>query len=194
MKSKANSDSATKNSNSSGSSVPISVYRELAAELQATRAMVDSLNAKNQELTLHNQKLRQEISRFVQSAVALRSLVDPTQPPLNLSPSVNQPGSRVSNSPPAKSLQFHADADSMPTLEETVAASTIAAQLRASDPTAADLLFTAEQERLRTPQERKPRDLGGLWLTLVVVLIMVTAFGAGFLVVRPLLPTSNSNN
>ncbi len=43
-------------------SVPISVYRELAAELQAAEALLDSLNAQNQHLAKHNQKLRQEIA------------------------------------------------------------------------------------------------------------------------------------
>ncbi|GAB4230800.1 MAG: hypothetical protein Kow00121_59520 [Elainellaceae cyanobacterium] len=176
MKSKANSDSATRPPASSGPSVPISVYRELAAELQATRAMVNSLNQKNQELTLHNQKLRQEILRFAQAAMNLKVLVEPAQQPVSS----------------ARSSSSYAEPEPVtPTLEETAAASAIAAKLRGVDAdTAVESLFTEEQAR---PQRltQKPRDLGGLWLILTITVIMVTAFGAGFLVVRPLLPTSN---
>jgi hypothetical protein len=35
--------------------------------------------------------------------------------------------------------------------------------------------------------------MNGLWLTLVIVVVMLTAFGAGFLVVRPLLQNNGSN-
>ncbi len=41
----------------SSPSVPLSVYRELAAELQATRVMLDSLHEQNQQLTYQNQNL-----------------------------------------------------------------------------------------------------------------------------------------
>lgn len=177
MKSKANDASprnakaSTQTSGQSPSpSVPISVYRQLAAELQATQAMVDSLNAKNQDLTLQNQKLRLEIHRFAQSAIALKSLADSTQ----------------LSSHPASSLPVR------PSLEETAAASAIAAQLRAADTALAfEEVFTESQELPNLPQEKKPKDLGGLWLTITILLIMVAAFGAGFLVVRPLLPTSS---
>lgn len=188
MKSKANTAS-TRNSQAlnpassqasgqaSSPSVPISVYRELAAELQATRVMIDSLNAKNQDLTLQNQKLRQEIHRFAQSAMALNSLVAPTQLPIHSAKATHQP---------AEALDLN------PSLEATAAASAIAAKLRATAPNSSfNELLTETQEPIHLPQEKKPRDLGGLWLTLTIVLIMVTAFGAGFLVVRPLLPTSS---
>lgn len=193
MKSKAN-DASTRNSKASAQaasqasspSVPISVYRQLAAELQATQAMVDSLNAKNQDLTLQNQKLCQEIHRFAQSAIALKSLVDPNQPLVGAPRSTQQTATRTNTPHPS-----HPEAAPQPSLEETAAAAAIAAQLRPTDPASPfEELFTEAQALPNLPQEKRPRDLGGLWLTLTIVLIMVTAFGAGFLVVRPLLPTS----
>jgi len=157
-------------------SVPLSVYRELAAELQATRGMVDSLNVKNQDLTLQNQKLRQEIYRFAQSAIALQSLVAPTQLPVSSPRTAHHP----------EPIDRH------PSWEDAAAASAIAAKLRGNDSTVSyEELSAGVQELPQLPQEKKPRNLGGIWLTLTIVLIMVTAFGAGFLVVRPLLPTSN---
>lgn len=190
MKSKANPNPAVRNPSASSQppspSVPISVYRELAAELQATRAMVDSLNAKNQELTLHNQRLRQEIQRFVQSAMHLRVLVEPTQPPV--SPQVAS-SSTNTNSRRSKATQHPEISDyaSLPTLEETATASMIAAQLRGTDSAPEHLVPEKE-----APPARPTKDFSGIWLTLIVMVIMVTAFGAGFLVVRPFLPTSES--
>ncbi|PZO15364.1 MAG: hypothetical protein DCF25_13780 [Leptolyngbya foveolarum] len=52
-------------------SVPMSVYRELATELRATKAVIDSLNSRNQQLLQQNQFLKQEIHNVVQSALSL---------------------------------------------------------------------------------------------------------------------------
>jgi hypothetical protein len=53
-------------------------------------------------------------------------------------------------------------------------------------------LFT-EQEEVRHRHPTKPEkssDLGGAWLMIAILLIVISAFGAGFLIVRPFLPTS----
>ena len=49
----------------------MSVYRELASELRATKAVIDSLNSRNQQLLQQNQFLKQEIHNVVQSALSL---------------------------------------------------------------------------------------------------------------------------
>lgn len=187
MKSKANSNPATRNPNTSSQptspSVPISVYRELAAELQATRAMVDSLNAKNQALTVHNQRLKQEIQRFVQSAMHLQVLVEPAQAPVSPQPG-NISGNISSNVRQGKTQ--HQPPSSLPTLEETATASMIAAQLRSTDE--AEVMDT----ELESQPPRSKKDGGGVGLMFIVMVIMVTAFGAGFLVVRPFLPTAGN--
>ncbi|WP_287661793.1 hypothetical protein [Microcystis sp. M049S2] len=41
-------------------SVPLSVYRELVKELQATQARVEFLEAQNQQLVKSNRQLRQD--------------------------------------------------------------------------------------------------------------------------------------
>ena len=48
-------------------SVPLSVYRELVKELQATQARAESLEAQNQQLVKSNRQLRQEIEGVVRS-------------------------------------------------------------------------------------------------------------------------------
>ncbi|NJN60005.1 MAG: hypothetical protein HC879_22250 [Leptolyngbyaceae cyanobacterium SL_5_9] len=54
-----------------------------------------------------------------------------------------------------------------------------------------DELFTEQEEtrsRRPTPPEAA-KDLSGIWLIVVIGFIVITAFGAGFMVVRPLLPS-----
>ncbi|NET39889.1 MAG: hypothetical protein F6K19_49375 [Cyanothece sp. SIO1E1] len=87
MKSHAKSDSPVRTApgpksavpNSYAPAVPISVYRELAEELQATKSMLESVNGQNQQLAKQNQQLRQEIEKVVQSALQLRQMADANQ-------------------------------------------------------------------------------------------------------------------
>ncbi|MBE9042409.1 hypothetical protein IQ235_16680 [Oscillatoriales cyanobacterium LEGE 11467] len=72
----SNSDSDGKalpsQDNAKSPSVPLSVYRELAAELQATQAMLDSLHAQNKQLTRQNQQLNdrhEQLQREIANAV-----------------------------------------------------------------------------------------------------------------------------
>jgi hypothetical protein len=157
---------------SNTASVPLSVYRELAAELQATRAMVDSLNGKTQQLNQENQKLRQEMQRVVQSVLMLQPWVE-TMP------------IEASAVPMGKKAQTVAGA----TWEETAAASAIAAKLRNSaEPPLSDALFTEASASPQQVTQTKPAaKLGNLWLTLTIIVIIVSAFGAGFLIMRPFL-------
>lgn len=171
--------SASSTSNAQAPSVPISVYRELAAELQTTRAMVDALNGKNQHLDQENQKLRQEMQRVVHSVLALQPWIDASEeirpmPP----PRKNTPRQAV----PEKLTPER------PTWEETAAASAIAAKLRPNEPAAEWLTETATTPQ-RISQSNQATKLSGLWLTLIIIGIIVTAFGAGFLIMRPFLPT-----
>jgi hypothetical protein len=56
-------------------SVPLSVYRELVKELQATQARAQSLEAQNQQLVKSNRQLRQEIGTVVDQGKRLEKLV-----------------------------------------------------------------------------------------------------------------------
>lgn len=40
----------------------------------------------------------------------------------------------------------------------------------------------------RRSHPEKSSEVNGWWLTLAIVMIVVTAFGAGYLIMRPLLP------
>ncbi|MBE9179681.1 hypothetical protein IQ268_14020 [Oculatella sp. LEGE 06141] len=160
-------------------SVPISVYRELAAELQASKAMLDSLNAQNQQLIRQNQHMRQEIERVVQTAMSLRQFSESAQ--VSTNPSVVE----AVSTPAPKRLEV-----TRPSSDDVTDAARVAARLRSPEPSLTDELFTEQGEKpFRVePKTNAAKDMGGWWLTITILLIVITAFGAGFLVVRPLLP------
>ncbi|HEY9761957.1 MAG TPA: hypothetical protein V6D07_05500 [Trichocoleus sp.] len=170
-------------------SVPISVYRELAAELQATKAMVDSLNGQNQQLLQQNQVLRQEILRFAQASDRLRLAIESTQP-----------ASAAMLSEPS-GAHFEEEPDSFPE-RVSEGGSHLATQVNrvvkplppASHPKRPKggqqaALFTEQRpERLRQSTDvSRTQDMSGLWLATTILLIVVSAFGAGFLIMKPLL-------
>ncbi len=158
-------------SNPYSPSVPISLYREVTNELQLTKTQLDALKQQNQELNQQNQKLRIEIERTVQSALRLRQVAD--------SQSAN---SEAPSESPFPGVELYYESKPIPAPPSP----------REDEPTP-----SAPPPRLHTeqrpPQRRsirteKPSELGGWWLILAILFIVVTAFGTGFLIVRPLLP------
>jgi hypothetical protein len=162
-------------------SVPISVYRELSAELQATKALLDSVNHQNQQLAQQNHKLRQEIETVAQAALRSQQTASAMQPvqfgaPIPPSPS-EQIASQIRTAAPRVSQ--HSD---RPNPTQAPAANTKLAGVRAEE------LFTETGSSDRpSPSKSSPRQLNGFWLWLTVLAVIITAFGAGFLMVRPIL-------
>lgn len=172
-------------------SVPISVYRELAAELKATQALVDSLKGQNQQLTQQNQMLRQEILRFAQTADQLRQAIEPAEldfgaavrmpEPIELAPEETETLSgRMSESVSSLAAQVTRIVKAPPAPPPTK---------RPQGGRKAPLVLTEQRpERLRQHQgSSRPQDMSGLWLATTILLIVVSAFGAGFLIMKPLL-------
>lgn len=58
-------------------SVPLSVYRELAKELQVTQHRVDRLELQNQQLLEQNKQLRQQIEQVIEATQKLQQVVEP---------------------------------------------------------------------------------------------------------------------
>lgn len=167
-------------------SVPLSVYRELAAELQAAQAMLDSLNGQNQQLAKHNQQLRQEIEKAVQSVLQLQQVVDSTvvngpyvthhQPDPRPEPGrpVSVPRSMHRSSQPLKSGRSAIE-DLFPIREARSGFS--------------ENLFTEEaaSSYRRRYRPETASEISGRRLAIAILLIIITAFGASYLIVRPLL-------
>jgi len=181
-------------------SVPISVYRELATELQATKAKVEALAAQNQQVMRQNHQLRQEIHRFLQATEQLRYLTGPEQVPqprpqptaASESQAQAPEGNLVNLARSAQPNRAEANADRAhgPGTAEVVAAWFKPVK---SWP-AAGQLFSHQSESPRQGEPsptQKTRDLSGLWLTTTILLIVVSAFGAGFLIMKPLLNSTS---
>ncbi len=153
-------------------SVPISLYREVSAELQSAQATMAALKKQNQQLLHQNQQLRQEIDRVILSVAQMRQSV------VNL---------------PAINLELPAE---VPHIEVMPAAGTGAHNFRGNglpSPLISDDIVTEQAPLRRKIQtEKVPTKQNGWWLGLVILLIVITAFGTGFLIVRPLLPSSHS--
>lgn len=159
-------------------SVPISVYRQVVQELQLAKesleglqtqsqAAISALNLKNQELAQQNQTLRVEIERVVQSALQLRQMAD------------HQPASTSPPAPEAVSaVEVHFESAPAPPPTPS------------SDHSSQDRLIVEHPVQPRPLSESgKASEVKGWWLVITILLIVTTAFGVGFVVVRPLLPS-----
>jgi len=169
-------------------SVPISIYRELAAELQATRVMLESLNNQNQQLYEQNQQLRREIEKVVHSAIYLKQVADASVPGIRqadfIHPEMRSESTDISYLRQLNKLPQQNLGGNPPTLG-----------VEAFDD--GEPLMPIFQEKLVTEQAQgryrrnsnldRNAEINGWWLTLAIVLIVVTAFGAGYLFMRPLL-------
>jgi hypothetical protein len=210
------SNSSTRNVNGSGQavssspnsyapSVPISLYREVTAELQATKATMEAIKTQNQQLIKQNQQLRKEIEKAVQSALNLRQAAASLAPVDAVSTSVP----RFELQPEQlRSEQLRLEVSQVAAPMPPRIATPIAKSLDLDSPFPSEMPFPSEQsfppEKLVIEQDSKPRRkvqpesessgglLAGWWLGITIVLVVVTAFGAGFLIVRPLLPSPSS--
>ncbi len=241
-------------------SVPMSVYRELAAEMRANKAVIDSLNSRNQLLQQQNQRLKQEIHSVVQATLTLGQFAGVARQSEEGFPSAIAPDTLArlvrTESPetapdnPSDSA-FTADLLALPGSSQTGSSQTGSSQAAASAP-----LPNASRQRVPRPISQKPslqaapypappaarqgqpqsqpspkpavrqssrrteaafgigtlanttaklfteksgeyrssaldsqgdKEISSIWLVLSIILIIVTAFGAGFLIMKPLL-------
>jgi hypothetical protein len=175
-----NSNIGGSNQNSSGAAtVPLKVYRELAAELQATKAMLDSLHAQNQQLTQQNQQMRQDVERLVQSALTLQQYAAGGAAPNNSMHTLPLDAARTEAEALAAQIRPH----------RAVTPSAASSYLPDTDDSTHPLL-TSQPMPLSTPTRGSAREINGVWLWLIVIGIIATAFAAGFLLVKPLLPSN----
>ncbi len=180
MKSKSNSDFAPSQPNlPNAPSVPISIYKELAAELQATRAMIESLNNRNQKLVQQNQMIRQEVERVVQASFNLQQIVDFTTPHEN---GLNQTIADLS----AQSNSAHANMERSP--QNPLSTESDPLQFSQGLRVPFNGLFTEEPSRPQSIQ-KESKNLGNMGIFLTVLIVVLTAFGLGFVAVKHLLPS-----
>lgn len=253
----------------------MSVYRELAAELRANKAVIDSLNSRNQQLIQQNQRLKKEIHNVVQATLNLGQFAGvarpagqdsvpnaigpdtlaklvraqgeanktagtipiaepdainydmPSQhPPAPQPPQNRQQPSMPQGMTPARPAQHAPQPQAQQRRPQPIqpgtrpnAPANAPAPKRAAKPAGKQLkanrpptpprqaaskkridvamatkatptkLFTEQTGEYRSSvlDSQDEKEIGGIWLALSIILIIVTAFGAGFLIMKPLL-------
>ncbi len=172
--------------NKYSASVPISVYRELAAELQAAQTTIDSLRSQNQQLVKQNQQLQQQVEKVVHSAQHLQQIVSSFSGTTASNP-VEVPRSKPIMQPEPSYVAPPSPATNVPVMDFP---SSFQEEPDFS-PYSETVVIEQEDTRSRRPvRSEGVADVNGWMLILAILLIVLTAFGTGFLIVRPLL---NSN-
>lgn len=186
-------------SNSYSPSIPISIYREVTAELQSTQVQLQELKLQNQQLTQQNQQLRQELENVVQAAIQLHQAINKAQ---MVGQMRTTPQPTTVTNPFRLEIPTQVMSGSAPTSRVEVAAPILPEPhfVRESNynfptpneqpvtPEVAEPLFTEQSEaRLRTLSKSERSELSGMWLIVSIIVIIVFAFGAGYWIVRPLL-------
>lgn len=176
-------------------SVPISVYRELAAELKATQARVDALSQQNQHLGQQNLFLRQELLKFAESAAQMRQAVEghPAEGGEGFRPGIVPPPEKGRGLSLEGVSQFTSQMGQILSPRAKASNPAVRPPSSVTPPNRQPrVLYTEERlDPLRPSQGRtRTQDLSGVWLTATILLIVVSAFGAGFLIMKPLLNTS----
>ncbi|MEH2055893.1 MAG: hypothetical protein V7K97_06935 [Nostoc sp.] len=173
-------------------SVPLSVYRELSTELQAAQARLNALTTQNQQLAQENQLLRQEITKVVESFSRLQNFVDShttpsyhqaTQASGEVQSAAKQPVTPA-RQPQKVSRSRQPVPKAPPEKSRRQDFSTPVMEMNFPIP---ETVFIEEQQiSYYSTTEPDARGLSGWWLVITMLLIMLTAFSAGYFVVRPL--------
>jgi cobalamin biosynthesis Mg chelatase CobN len=206
MRTTTNSVPKTKPATNQGycASVPLSVYRELAAELQAMQTMMNSISSQNQKLTQENQLLRQEITKAVQSIMQLQKLTEPLASynqelytPANFNYEIGQINQPVTEPRPEanRTRNFSGNFPQQQKVSRPRKSSNSSAPKKPFRPEpvseyfpVSENVYIEEQEVRYYPSRTKETPEANGWvLVIAIMLIIVTAFGAGYLIVRPLL-------
>ncbi|QMS90749.1 hypothetical protein HUN01_25365 [Nostoc edaphicum CCNP1411] len=174
-------------------SVPLSVYRELSTELQAAQARLNALTTQNQQLAQENQLLRQEITKVVESFSRLQNFVDS-----HATPSYHQAAQAVGDvknaakQPVTQGRPRQQVSRSRPPVVPKAAPEKSRRQdfstpvMEMNFPIAEPVFIEEQQVSYYSTTEPDAKGLNGWWLIITILLIMLTAFSAGYFVVRPL--------
>ncbi|MBW4477986.1 MAG: hypothetical protein KME54_14245 [Tolypothrix brevis GSE-NOS-MK-07-07A] len=179
------SHTSTANSQAYSPSVPLSVYRDLAGELQAAEAMLDALTTQNKQLVQENQLLRQEITKAGQYFLHLQNLVDTSAtashnqiPHTSFDLKSSHPVSQVPQQQRVSRLYS-------PVVPENVRDDFGTSNY--SPPIPEPVFIEEEEVRYYPHSESEPKEVSAWSLIIAILLIILTAFGVGYVIVRPFL-------
>ncbi|WP_109007513.1 hypothetical protein [Nostoc commune] len=184
-------NSPTPTTQASPPSVPLFVYRELSTELQATQAKLHALTTKNQQLVQENQLLRQEITKVVESFSHLQKFVDShTAPGYQQVPQTSSDFKNAAKVPVTQARppqQYWSHPPVTPKTPPKKSRQDFSPPVMEMNFPIAEPVYIEEQQVSYYPTtEPDAKELNGWWLIITILLIMLTAFSAGYFVVRPL--------
>ena len=156
-------------------SVPLSVYRELALELQATQETIEVLKSQNQQLARQNQHLRQEIEKVVQHVSYLQQVVDTT---VTNQTEIDRP-----------EREYQVKPKRPPSGSRTGHQGSVATKTGSGHPSEFAAVEEVEVNNYHHRSQPNAARMNSWGLAIAVSIVVVTAFSTGFLMVRPL--TSN---
>jgi len=187
-------------------SVPLYVYRELTAELQTIQSKLDVVTNHNQKLAQENQQLRQEITKVIESCLELQKLVDASAPSSPVAPQSHQEVKSLTQLQPPPSNNHEVTYTNKPkvttapprqeTKQKKAAIKNthsqnhhqgVAVSATNINATGSQKVFIEEKKvRFSRPTMSNTKELSGWNLLITIVLIMITGFAAGYVIVRPL--------
>jgi len=183
------------------SAVPVSLYREICGELREKSGQVETLQLNNQRILQENQQLRQEIQRLVQMVMHTHHQVTQisefqTEPTSNAAETFH-PVSDLKHSTPAvppSATQPTTRQNRTQMPARSIVASTMVPFSLSATHKREDWITGQEPlaQRLFNQTSAITQDLRGWKLAMVISLIILSAFGAGFLIVRPLISQPHS--
>jgi hypothetical protein len=181
-------------------SVPMSVFREVSTDLRGTQNELISLKRQNQALLQQNQYLKLEMQRVAeQTQEVVNGFVEVENPVELLNRSMAESIGVEELVEPDYESHWNAFEPPLPEVPVRMAMPRIKVNrsqvVRQAQPGAQPrpiLGFLQEaRARLAFPEQgATASELSGWKLTMLMMLIVLSAFGAGFLIVRPLMSNS----
>lgn len=188
-------------------SVPLYVYRELTAELQAIQSKLDVVTNHNQKLAQENQQLRQEITKVIESCLELQRLVDASAPSSPVAPQLNKEVKsltqlqatinnnhevtytnkpKVTAAPPRQEPKPQKKAVIKNTHSQNHHQGAVGSATDINATGSQKVFIEEKKVRFSRPTMSNTKELSGWNLLITIVLIMITGFAAGYVIVRPL--------
>jgi hypothetical protein len=181
-------------------SVPMSVFREVSTDLRGTQNELISLKRQNQALLQQNQYLKLEMQRVAeQTQEVVNGFVEVENPVELLNRSMAESIAVETALEPDYESHWNAFEPPLPEVPVRMAMPRIkmnrpqvVRQSQALSQPQPILGFLQEaRARLAFPEQgAAASELTGWKLTMLMMLIVLSAFGAGFLIVRPLMSNS----
>lgn len=189
----------------SSPSVPISVYKQLAGELNVAKNEVTALKTENQQLRSNNQKLQNQVLQVIQAGEHLKQMVnrydfgaesyqlapsDQATPTKEIAPAFPVP--QLPESTPQPQQVAPPAPAKIPSQKKSKSPQRQATPTQSPKSAKPVKLATVDPSSHPKTTDEAEGGVNGWFIFIVAIAIVCTAFGAGYMVVLPLLNNNNS--